>query len=97
MRMFVPKLFRALLITIFCVTCTLALHAQQYLGIIQGDVTDATGAKVPGAVVVAEENSTHFKATVRSNGSGAFTFAALNPGTYTTSTSASERRPKPSR
>jgi hypothetical protein len=58
-------------------------NAQQYLGTIQGAATDSTGAKVPDATVVAEETTTHFKTTVKSNSSGSFTFAALNPGTYT--------------
>ncbi len=65
-----------------------ASYAQRYLGSIQGEVTDATGAKVPNAVITAVETSTHFKATVKSNGAGAFTFAALNPGTYTVTSTA---------
>lgn len=59
--------------------------AQRYLGSISGEVTDATGAKIPGAVVTAEEASTHFKTTDKTNASGAYSFPALNPGTYTVS------------
>ena len=82
---------RALLLgtlAVMIVALPFAASAQRYLGSIQGEVTDATGAKVPGAVVTAVENSTHFKATVTSNSSGAFTFAALNPGTYTVTSTA---------
>ena len=67
---------------------TASAAAQRYLGSIQGEVNDATGAKVPNAVVTAVENSTHFTATVKTNGSGTYTFAALNPGTYTVTSTA---------
>ncbi|RRA50171.1 TonB-dependent receptor [Acidipila sp. EB88] len=60
-----------------------AAYAQSYLGSIQGTVTDASGAVIPGVVVVAEETTTHFKTAGKSNGSGAYTFASLNPGSYT--------------
>lgn len=63
------------------------LDAQQYLGTISGEVQDATNAEIPGAVVTVEENSTHFKATARTNGSGLFSIAGLNPGTYTVTAS----------
>ncbi len=57
--------------------------AQVYLGSILGQVTDPTGAVVPGAEITAENNETHFKTTVSSNGSGSYTMSGLNPGTYT--------------
>lgn len=58
-------------------------QAQQYLGTLRGQVTDATGAKVPGAAVVAEEASTHYKTSGVTNSAGEYTFSAVNPGTYT--------------
>jgi hypothetical protein len=67
---------------------TLALGAamdagvQRYLGSIQGEVTDPTGAKVPGATVVAQEIATHFKTQGTSNEAGLYNFPSLNPGTY---------------
>jgi hypothetical protein len=57
--------------------------AQVYLGSIQGQVTDPTGAVVSGAEITAENLETHFKTTVTSNGSGSFSLEGLNPGTYT--------------
>jgi len=63
--------------------------AQQYLGTIQGEITDSTGAKIAGAAVTATENSTNFKTAGVANGSGVYTFAALNPGTYTVTATAS--------
>lgn len=59
-----------------------SVQAQRYLGSIQGEVTDSTGAKVSGATVTAEETSTHFKTTSLANGAGVYDFAALNPGNY---------------
>src|SRR5437764_2641024 len=44
-----------------CLGVSLTANAQRYLGGIQGEVTDSTGAKVSGAAVVAEEASTRFK------------------------------------
>jgi len=62
--------------------------AQRYLGGIQGEVTDSTGANIQGAAVVAEETLTHFKTAGTTNGSGAYNFPALNPGTYKVSVTA---------
>jgi hypothetical protein len=63
-----------------------ATQAQRYLGSIQGEVSDTTGAKIPGAVVTAEEAGTHFKSTATANDAGVYDFSSLNPGTYTVST-----------
>jgi hypothetical protein len=57
--------------------------AQRYLGSIQGEVTDASGAKVPGAAIVVEETSTHYKTNDTANSAGTYAFPSLNPGTYT--------------
>lgn len=59
------------------------VHAQLYLGSIQGEVTDSTGAKVPGATVVVEESSTHYKTAGTANAAGTYALPSLNPGTYT--------------
>ncbi|MGA8941005.1 MAG: carboxypeptidase regulatory-like domain-containing protein [Acidobacteriaceae bacterium] len=63
-------------------------RAQRYLGTIQGAVTDSTGAAIPGASVVAEDTTTHFKTSDTSNAAGLYTFASLNPGTYIVTTTA---------
>ncbi len=65
-----------------------AVHAQVYLGAIQGQVSDPTGAVVAGAAITAENAETHFKTTVTSNQSGSYTLEGLNPGTYTVTFSA---------
>ncbi|MDE1176026.1 MAG: TonB-dependent receptor [Edaphobacter sp.] len=61
---------------------TVTLQAQRYLGSIQGEVKDSTGAVVPNVQVTAEESATHFKSTVTTNNAGAYIFPSLNPGTY---------------
>src|SRR5579871_1933536 len=63
-------------------------NAQRYLGSIQGEVTDSTGAVVPDANITAEETATHFKTAGKTNASGVYTFGSLNPGTYTVTSSA---------
>ena len=63
-------------------------NAQRYLGSIQGEVTDSTGAVVPDANITAEETATHFKTVGKTNASGVYTFGSLNPGTYTVTSSA---------
>jgi len=84
----------------FCVllVATLALsvasQAQRYLGSIQGEVTDPSGAKVVGAGVVAEEGTTHYKTEAKTNESGVYTFPALNPGTYTITVTGQGFRPE---
>ncbi|HEY3838106.1 MAG TPA: TonB-dependent receptor, partial [Bryobacteraceae bacterium] len=69
-------------------------RAQRYLGGIQGEVTDPSGAKVAGATVVVEETATHYKAESKSNEAGIYNFAALNPGTYTITLTAAGFRPE---
>ena len=49
---------------------------------IVGTVTDASGAVIPGATVVAKNNATQTEYTVTSNEQGGFTFAAVDPGSY---------------
>ena len=62
--------------------------AQRYLGSIEGEVTDATGAIVPAAKVTVEQTDTHFKTQAATNSSGTYSFPALDPGTYTVSIAA---------
>ena len=72
----------------------IAADAQRYLGSIQGEVTDPSGAKVAGATVNAEETTTHFKTAGTTNSDGIYTFAALNPGTYTVTVTSQGFRPE---
>ena len=75
----------------FVVTGLLAsspMQAQRYLGGLSGAVADQTGAIVPGAQVVAVEDSTQFKTEVATSAAGAFSMPSLSPGTYTVSVTA---------
>jgi Carboxypeptidase regulatory-like domain len=50
---------------------------------ISGTVTDASGAVIPGADIVAKNNATSAESRAVSSASGTFTIPALNAGTYT--------------
>ncbi len=88
MRIVSPNIIRVLVVSASATLVPLAAHGQRFLGTIQGEVTDSTGAKVPGATITAEETATHFKTTGKANGTGAYSFPSLNPGTYTLTISA---------
>jgi hypothetical protein len=68
--------------------------AQRYLGGIQGEITDPSGAKVSGASVTAEEVSTHYKSEATTNDAGSYNFPALNPGSYILTVAAKGFQPK---
>lgn len=58
-------------------------HAQRYLGSFSGEISDATGAKIPGAVVTATDTTTHFTSKAVTNGTGVYTIPFITPDTYT--------------
>lgn len=69
-----------------------AVSAQAQLagkGAVQGTVTDATGAVVPGAAVVVTSDSTGISVTTKSTSSGDYNIPTLDPGTYTVTITAS--------
>ncbi len=79
---------RHLFLMVFVVTgllVSLPVQAQRYLGGLNGTVNDQAGAKIPGAKVVAVEDSTKFKTEVISSAVGAYSIPSLSPGTYTVS------------
>ncbi len=78
----------AMAIVVISLLATSPLQAQRYLGSINGEAVDSSGAKVPGATVTVEAFTTHFKSTVVTNGAGAYSFPALNPDTYTVTVTA---------
>ncbi|GGA65570.1 hypothetical protein GCM10011507_16450 [Edaphobacter acidisoli] len=65
------------------------LFAQSSGGTISGTVADTTGAVVPNASVVLVNTQSGDKRASVSNGSGFFNFAAVSPGTYKLTISAS--------
>src|SRR5438128_7981760 len=56
--------------------------AQAVTGTLLGNVTDSSGAAVPGATVTATETQTNISRTTVSNESGYYIFSSLQNGTY---------------
>jgi hypothetical protein len=59
-----------------------ALGQGETTSAIVGQVTDATGAVVPGATVTITNRDTGMKRRVRSDEAGRFSFPQLKPGSY---------------
>ena len=60
-------------------------NAQTISGTITGTVVDSSAAAVPDAAVTLTNESTQETRNTKSDTSGEFVFAALQPGTYTVS------------
>jgi len=58
------------------------LQAQLLQGSITGNVTDASGAAVPDARVVAKEQQTNFTRETTTNSGGVYSLPTMPPGTY---------------
>ena len=71
----------AMLVGAFAVPST--VYAQAVTGTLLGNVTDASGAAVPGATVTATETQTNIARTAVSNETGHYLFSSLKNGTYT--------------
>src|ERR1700685_259608 len=66
-----------------------SLMAQSLVsGDITGTVTDPSGAVVPGATVTLRNDANGQTRTSTSNGSGAYRFSLLQPGSYTVTANA---------
>ena len=65
------------------VLCTSFLHAQQTLGGITGEVTDASGGVIPNVTVSLTHEGTSLARTTKTNDSGEYTFVNLPIGAYT--------------
>ena len=71
----------AMLVGTFAVPST--VYAQAVTGTLLGNVTDSSGAAVPGATVTATEVQTNIARTAVSNETGHYIFSSLKNGTYT--------------
>ena len=67
----------------FCILLITAPVLAQRTSGIQGLVTDASGAVIPGASVTINNQETGIKQTVSANETGFYTAPALTPGLYT--------------
>ena len=88
MRMLSSLLPRLLAVAAAVALCCPAAFAQQTLGGITGEVTDASGGVIPNAAVSLLGEQTSLTRTARTNGSGAYAFVNLPIGTYTLTYSA---------
>src|SRR5580704_9517421 len=74
-------------VTVVALVCALALFtqpatAQVLFGSLVGNVTDASGAGVPGAVVKITEAQTNETRTAQTNESGTYTITTVPAGRY---------------
>jgi hypothetical protein len=65
-----------------------ALIAQAYFGTVSGELTDATGAVVQGAIVVLTDQQKGFTFNATSDSSGRYLFRSIPPGSYVISAEA---------
>src|SRR5829696_3356642 len=63
--------------------CAPATTAQVLYGSIVGNVTDSTGAAVPGATVTIEQTETKLTRELVTDTAGVYHFTAVPSGTYT--------------
>ena len=61
------------------------VFAQAYVGTVSGELTDATGAVVPGASVVLTDQQKGFTFNATSDSSGRYLFRSIPPGVYVVS------------
>lgn len=73
---------RSLLLVLVAVFVCLPAAAQRFDASIRGTVADESGSSVPGASVTVANPETGLSRTVRTNASGAYSFATLPVGTY---------------
>jgi Carboxypeptidase regulatory-like domain len=77
------KSLRAIFISVLTLSLlTQFAFSQQTLGSINGTVTDASGAVVPGATVKARAVATNLEVTAESKSDGSFSITDLPIGTY---------------
>ncbi len=82
MRMRYLPIPPVILILVFVVLSGAATAQQITTGVIQGTVTDATGASLPGVTVEARNSDTNLSRSATSDTDGRFVFLQLPPGLY---------------
>jgi len=70
------------ILLVFSIAATATAQTQITTSVIQGTVTDATGAVLPGATVEARHTGTNQSRTVTTDADGRYIFLQLAPGTY---------------
>src|SRR5678815_2390166 len=79
---------RLLLLLLIFAAIPLTAHAQQDQARIGGVVSDANGAIVPGASIIAKNERTGEERTATSSDSGSYIVSALRPSLYTVTANA---------
>ena len=82
-RAFSNLIRRLLAVAAAIMLCGSVLHAQQTLGGITGEVTDASGGVIPNATVTVTDEQTSLRRATKSNATGSYTFVNLPIGSYT--------------
>jgi hypothetical protein len=82
-RLFQFSLPRLLAVLVAAALCCHHSVAQQTLGGITGVVADPSGGVIPNATVTVTEEQTSLTRSVKTNGSGEYTFVDLPIGNYT--------------
>src|SRR5918912_1527642 len=62
---------------------SVALAQEETNATITGQVTDSTGAVIPGATIVVTNKDTNAERRVQANEDGNYTVTPLTPGSYT--------------
>ena len=76
--------FGTVLLLGFCLAFLVnSLDAQDFRASITGQVTDSTGAEIPGASITAVNTDTGVSSSTKSDKQGAYSLLYLLPGTYT--------------
>ncbi|MCB1022023.1 MAG: TonB-dependent receptor [Acidobacteria bacterium] len=77
------KLVYAALAFVLAILLTAPMHAQLLQGVIEGNVTDSSGAGIPGAQVSATNEQTGLTRNTETNEVGSYSFPTVNVGTFT--------------
>ncbi len=78
------EIFRRVLFAIVLLL-PVALCSQAYFGTVSGEITDPTGAVVPGAKLVLTDQAKGFLFNAKTDSSGRYLFPSIPPGVYTVS------------
>jgi hypothetical protein len=82
------KILSVLFILLAMATASYGQAISQTGGSIQGSITDASGAVVPGASVVITDSATGYTHSLTTDKAGFYSLGPLNPGTYTVTVTA---------
>src|SRR5271154_6101043 len=79
-----PRYRHAMMVIFLAVFCCTTIRAfgQAVGASLNGQVTDSTGAAIPGATIAAKNVDTGRTQTVTSSGQGLYRVAPLPPGSY---------------